>query len=258
MRGENLPGFLSRQLEFAAHVRDPAGTPAPADVDPRRMRVYVELIFNNVEALLASAFPVAKRVLGDAAWQQLVRAFLQRHGSASPYFPDVSQEFLEFLSGSEEPPRPGFLLELCHYEWVELGLGIADDAVLPDGVDPAGDLLAGRPVRSPLAWPLTYTYAVHRIAPGSQPEEPGDSPTHLVVYRDSHDRVRFMELNALAQRLLLLLDGSRTGQEALAIVGREAALGPARDLELIGGHTLDRLRRAGIILGALPPLETLE
>lgn len=258
MRGENLPGFMSRQLEFAAHVRDPTGTPGPADVEPRRMRVYVELIFNNVEALLASAFPVAKRVLGDSEWHGLVRAFLQRHGSASPYFPDVSQEFLEFLNASEDPPRPGFLLELCHYEWVELGLGIADDAVPPEGVDPAGDLLAGRPVRSPLAWPLSYAYPVHRIAPGNLPDAPGDSPTHLVVFRDSEDRVRFLELNALAQRLLVLLDGLRTGHEALAIVGREAALGSARAFERDGGDTLDRLRRAGIILGALPPLERFE
>ena len=30
----------ARQAAFAAHIRDPDGTPPPADVEPRRMAVY--------------------------------------------------------------------------------------------------------------------------------------------------------------------------------------------------------------------------
>jgi hypothetical protein len=31
------------QYAFAAHIRDPARAPAPADIAPRRMAVYTEL-----------------------------------------------------------------------------------------------------------------------------------------------------------------------------------------------------------------------
>jgi hypothetical protein len=224
------------------------------------MQVYVDLFFNNIEALLASAFPVAKRVLGDTAWRGLVRDFIHLHPSASPYFPDVSQEFLAFLHGLRDASLPGFLIELCHYEWVELGLAIAADPVPPDGLDPDGDLLVGRVVVSPLAWPLSYAYPVHRIGPSHLPEAPGERPTHLVVYRRSDDTVGFMEVSAATLRLLLLLDGTRSGQAALA----ELSAVPqgahtdsvARDaLERQGFEMLQRLRAAGILLGALPPLE---
>ena len=53
-----------------------------------------------------------------------MRKFVHRHPSESPYFLEISQEFLTFLS--EQVHRvtsslPEFLLELAHYEWVELG-----------------------------------------------------------------------------------------------------------------------------------------
>jgi len=268
MRGDNLPDFRSRQLEFAAHIRNPAVHAAPADVEPRRMQVYVELFFNNIEALLASAFPVARSILGDAPWRDLVRRFIHLHPSASPYFLEVSQEFLQFVHELHDERLPGFLVELCHYEWVELGLGVAEEPTLPDGVDdldPAGDLRTGRVVLSPLAWPLTYAYPVHRIGPEYRPDAPGDQPTHLVVYRRNDDRIHFMEVNALTQRLLLLLDGTRTGHAALTALGAELPrLGQAQ-IDEMGLDTLERLRNAGIIAGvspllrgALAPLERLE
>ena len=66
--------------------------------------------------------------------------------------PRVAESIAERQAGSDDPP---FLLELAHYEWVELALDIAEQE-LPERVDiSAEQLLAGRPLISPLAWPLT-------------------------------------------------------------------------------------------------------
>lgn len=245
--GKNQPGFVARQLEFAAHIRNPMLNPAPADVDPRRMRVYVELFYNNIQSLLASAFPVAKNVLGPERWSGLVREFICRHPSASPYFPDVAQEFLQFISELGVDSRPGYLIELCHYEWVEMGLGLAE-VEWPSDVDPDGDPLLQPVMRSPLAWPLSYAYPVHRIGPACQPETPGEQPTHLVVHRDRDDRVRFMEVNPLTQRLLLLLDGQRNGRDVLGTLAAELPEPVARSIGSAGTEILDRLHSAGILL----------
>jgi uncharacterized protein len=153
---------------------------------------------------------------------------------------------------------PEFMVELCHYEWVELGLGVAEDPVLPDDLDAQGDLLAGCIVRSPLAWPLSYAYPVHRIGPEHQPNAPGAQMTHLVVYRRRDDTVRFMEVNALTQRLLLLLDGSLTGSGAIAALAAELPGMPQAQLEEAGLETLERLREVGIIAGVTSPVERLE
>jgi len=256
--GENLPGFIGLQLAFTAHLRDPDGDEPLADVPAARMQVYADLVFRNLETLVGSAFPVAKAVLGSSRWPALVREFLRRHPSATPYFPEVSQEFLEFVShlpvgvGLPDSAVPGFLAELCHYEWVELALDLADVA-LPQDVAADGDLRTGVVVPSPLAWPLTYAYPVHRIGPGHEPLAPGAHPTHLVVHRGADERVRFMEVNDLTQRLLLLLDGTVTGQGALERLSEEAPLALRDALRTAGPEILERLRSAGVLLGTRPP-----
>ena len=167
-RGDNLPAFRALQLDFAAHIRDPDRQPRPAGVDARRMRVYVELFYNNVESLLAGAFPVARAILAGERWHTLVRAFFRRHRSGTPYFLEISQEFLTFLAEDDAVELPPFLLELCHYEWVELALAVAEDEIPQHGIDPDGDLASGIPVLSPLMRRLAYRYPVHRIGPGFQ------------------------------------------------------------------------------------------
>ena len=62
---------------------------------------------------------------------------------------DTWQEKVEGLeAGADDFP---FLLELAHYEWVELALSIDEREPADIAADPVGDLLEGRPVLSPLA-----------------------------------------------------------------------------------------------------------
>ena len=116
--GRNLPDFKALQLDFAAHIRNPEKNPAPGDIEARRMKIYVDLFFNNIKSFLDSAFPVAAEVVGAARWREIVRDFVHHHPSESPFFLQISEEFLTFLHGQNYADLPGFLLELCHYEWV--------------------------------------------------------------------------------------------------------------------------------------------
>jgi hypothetical protein len=240
------------QYAFAAHIRDPERSPAPA-VEDRRMAIYRDLFFNNIESLLAANFPVIRRILPEAAWRGLVRDFLRRHRCATPLFHEIGQELIAYLrdereAGGSDPP---FLLELAHYEWVELALAVSDaDAAVPP-LEPDGDLLEGVPVVSPLAWNLTYRFPVHRLGPGFQPTEPGPSPTHLVVYRDRHDRVGFLEINPVTHRFLHLLHGNLgwRGVDALRQVAIELQH-PEPDLVVETGRQLiEELRARDILLG---------
>lgn len=252
--GDNLPGFVARQLEFAAHIRNPDAHPRPGDVDARRMQIYVDLFYSNIESFLAGAFPVAKSALGGERWHALVRDFVHRHPSTSPYFLEISQEFLTFLA--DRPPAddvPPYLLELCHYEWVELALSVAEEEIAEEGIDRRGDLLQEVPVVSPLIWKLAYAFPVHQIGPTFQPSaRPGEEPTQLVVYRRRDDKVRFMEVNALSMALLDELDAGGTGREVLT---RLAERVPGLDSEVVareGLATLERFRNAEIVLGTRP------
>jgi hypothetical protein len=149
---------------------------------------------------------------------------------------------------------PGFLLELAHYEWVEMALSL--DERDPAGLmaDPEGDLLEGIPVLSPLAWPLSYRYPVHQIKPGYQPDRVPDTATHILVYRNRQDQVKFMKLNDVSRHLLELLK-EHPGATGLELLTRVAAtIGHPEPERVItaGADLLTDLKNKDVLLGTKP------
>lgn len=249
--GDNQPRFQQVQFEFAAHIRHPELHNRPADIDPVRMQIYVDLFYRNIESFIANTFRVARKLFEDDAWRRLVRKFVHQHVSESPYFLEIPQEFLAYLSSRQgDNELPDFLLELCHYEWVELALDVADAEVATADVNPDGDLLSEILVWSPVAMLLSYRYPVHQIGPNFQPKQAPSQPTRLIVYRDRTDRVRFMEVNQGTARVANLIQeaAGRTGEDILKIVALESGI-PVPEIRSTGLATLQQLRRGDIIAG---------
>ncbi|NNJ97521.1 MAG: DUF2063 domain-containing protein [Gammaproteobacteria bacterium] len=247
------PSFKKHQYDFTAHLRDPEHNPAPEGIEDRRVGIYRDLLYNNVEGFIANGFPVLRSIYSDDDWHKMVRDFFARHQCTTPYFLEISQEFLDYLQSEREPQAedPQGLLELAHYEWVELALMVADDNVDLIGIDPNGELRAGHPVLSPLAWPLAYQYPVHRMGPDYLPAAPPDQPTYLVVYRNRNDEVRFLEINPVTARLINLLQDNPeiTGELALDQIVQEINH-PQPELVIEAGvSALQELQRYGIVLG---------
>ena len=243
-----LPEFQRYQLAFTAHIRDPKATPRPAGVEARRMKIYNELLYNNVEGFLLACFPVLRQVLGTRKWARLVRAFFSAHRSRTPYFRQIPDEFIQFLQNEWAAPEgyPPWTLALAHYEWVELVLSVSNRAVDRD-IDDAGDLLDGLPVLNPVLANLHYDWPVHRIGP-RHTVRPAD--TCLLVYRDATDQVQFSEINAFTARLLTLLEpGSLSGRAALEKITAESRHPDPALILRAGGALLADLRMLGVILG---------
>jgi len=250
MKDANADG-LDRLRALAAHVRD-AESPPPDGVDARRIAVYRELFRNNIDTLLAGGFPVLRRILGDTAWPTLIGDFYAHFGARTPLFPELPREFLQYLPtraerGLEDPP---WLLELAHYEWIELALQLSDACVDGD-VDADGDLLDAAPVLSPLAWPLAYEWPVTHLAPDFQPRLKPDAPTLLLLQRLEDGSVRFSTLTPLSFRLLQMLEEApaRSGRAQLQALAQEA--GATEDAAFIdaGATMLAQFRRDGAIAG---------
>lgn len=248
-----LPRFQKAQYQFAAHLRDPDNNAAPADVEDRRMQIYRDLFYNNIEDFLANGFPVLRKISADDVWHARVRDFFARHQCHDPIFHRVASEFISFLETErgEHPDDPPFIRELCHYEWVELALSVSELELTPELANPNGDLLAGRPLVSPLAWTLSYEWPVHRIGPDSIPDVPGDQPTYLIVNRNRQDDVRFMEVNAVTARLMQLLEEDVTSSGAQLLTQIATELGHPQPQAVVdaGADILRDLRERDILLG---------
>ncbi|HWP00695.1 MAG TPA: putative DNA-binding domain-containing protein [Methylococcus sp.] len=240
--------FQHLQCAFAAHLRDPARNPRPADVPPERMALYRELVYNNLENFLGTAFPVLRRILRGPRWNALVEDFLASHRCTTPYFAEIPEEFLSYLAeeraGSENDPP--FLLELAHYEWVELALA-NHCAECPPAADFPDDWRARRFEPSPLAWPLAYHYPVHRIGGDWQPQAAPEQPTFLLVYRDPQDQVKFLETTVFTHRLLSAPDPDASAGTQLQRLAEEAGTDPFL-LQEKAESVLRDLTRRGVVM----------
>lgn len=220
-----MDNLLLQQQALTRYLRDPDQQTPPPEMNVARVNVYRDLVFNNLSQLLSGTFPVLIRIIGDQRWRTLVRGFLRDYRAQTPKFGEIAEEFVDYLSAAPAVLAnfPPFVLELAHYEWVEMVLQQSDAMPLPFT---DATLLLERPLQvSALACPLAYTWPVQLLGPDHQPSSPPAQPTLLLVRREADFAVKFSELSPLAWRLL-----QRIG-ELPQLTGREQLQGLAQEAE---------------------------
>ncbi|WP_152220926.1 DUF2063 domain-containing protein [Pseudomonas sp. SCB32] len=242
-----------QQLCMTRFIRDPQGHEPPLGIEARRLAVYRQLFFGNLQSLLAGNFPALRASLPDDQWQSLTEDFYARYRCRTPLFTEVAGEFVEYLEGRAE--QPGWVAELAHYEWVEIALLLSDKA--EPAHDPDGDLLDGVPLLSSLAVPLAYVWPVSHIGPGNIPMAAPAEPALLLARRGADLRVHFSRLAPLAHALLVSLQQWQlTGREHLKALAEIAGIELAA-IEPQGIALLRSLKEQGVVLGTRPNCTTL-
>ena len=250
------PDFVLKQQIFTRHCRNPEHEPAPENIEDRRMQIYRDLLYNNVENFMSNNFPVIRQIYTDEKWHALIRDYFSRHRASTPLFPKLPSEFLRFLETErEDETDPPYLLELAHYEWMESVIAM-DTRELPDQDQfqtdvTSEDLLNGVIVLNPIIQLLAYQYPVYQISPEFLPEEAPSDPSYVVVYRDRQDIVGFMALNAITARLLDILS-QNDDLETLEILNGIAQEMQHPDPQVVinGGMTvLQQMLERDIVLG---------
>ena len=179
---------------------------AVSGVEDRRLNIYRELFYNNVENFISGTFPVLKECTPSDKWHKIVRRFFIEHESTSPYFLEISEEFLNFLAADTQNTLelPAYAYALAHWEWMEL---FADAYIETQNntysaINLENDILTS----VECAWLQAYEYAVHKIDAHEHIEQ---VPTFLLIYRDAHQEVGFIELNPLSYLLFEALQNNK-------------------------------------------------
>ncbi|MCR8923550.1 putative DNA-binding domain-containing protein [Dasania sp. GY-MA-18] len=262
-----MPSLQHTTDQFTAFIRNPEQQPAPANIEARRLKIYRDLFYNNIEGFVSGAFPVLRSLIAEQPWHALVRDFMVTHRCQSPYFLEISQEFQHYLAGQPAilatGDYPVFIQALTHYEWVELALDVAEDDLAQfkreQGLaelkhEQHCDWLQQRPLASPLAWSLAYQYPVHLIGLDYQPQQASEQPSYLLVYRNLQDQVGFMEANAVTARLLELVNNNPqqlNGEQLLLQLAQEMQHPNPEQIISSGLTIYQQLYELDILLGTV-------
>lgn len=246
IEGQNLPGFQALQLDFAAHIRNPELNPIPDGIEARRMAIYTRLFYNNIETFCAMRFERTKAILGEELWHRMIRDFVHRHQCKSPYFAQISEEFIAYLamdrSDASDPP---FLLELCHYEWLPLYFDrmVGELPVYQPCTDPLRTKLRA----SDLSLVRRYVWPVNKVTVDFQPVEPPEKPTWALAFRNRADKVDIKHVDGFTANLVETLRTPMSGLEAVqAVLGDSSEPGEKRLQQL--STRLDDLVELDVLL----------
>jgi hypothetical protein len=247
-----MMAFQTVQRQFLAFVRNPAQQAVPVGFAPQGAALYADLLYNKFNESLGPCFPVTRALFGETAWQHLLKAFIAQHRCLSPYYRQIPDEFIAYLQtewvNNNDAP---YLLELAHFEWIELILAITDAKPVAAFESVVNDWLSCRPVFAPVLQLLNYAYPVQRINENYQPTTPPEQTTHILGFRDRDDVVQFIELNPATARLVdILQTGDCTVQTAIQQIASELQHPEPSALLSFGIATLTDLMQQEAILGA--------
>jgi len=199
-----MQSFQKIQCAFNEYLRAPAINSEIAETIDRRQSIYRDLVYKNIDRIIAETFPITRNIIADEDWQTMIRDFIAIHRAKTPYFLEICQEFLDYLFNERKPLASdySFMCELAHFEWAQLALNVAN-VDFPAEKNVLTPTATSTWKASPLVMGLSYSYAVHMIDECYLPAE--RQPTHLLVYRNRSDQVNVLATDPLGLRLVQLL-----------------------------------------------------
>lgn len=230
------------QRDFVAMIRSGEHSTLDA-VETRRLKIYRDLFFNNIEGLLANGFPVTRKILGRDRWLELVRCFWREHRCQTPYFPRIGSEWVSWLQTTQPAILPDFpfLTELAHYEYMEVSVDLAEEDV--PAPSPGEPITLETPLQvNPASVLLAYHYPVHRVSPDFLPTQSPETPTYLMVYRNGQQQVKFMELTPGSAQVIQML---QSGSQTMAVVAAQLHV-PVEQMKSLA-TLIGQLREAEVV-----------
>jgi len=256
---DSTPEFQSYQHQFVDYLRNPQKNETLPESLPKTSSIYAKLLYSKIEGSLDNCFPISCQLLGVKLWKQLIQKFIRDHRCKTPLYREIPDEFIDYVM-IEKPPEemPKFIIELMHYEWMELALE-TENPIKSDHVIPSrGDLLSAVPALNPVLHLLYYHYPVQNIT-ASDPYwknwntrlKPYSQETIILAgLRDKDYKVQFIELNTVTARLIeMLQEGFSTGEQALLELAAELHYGDHETILPFGRDILQQLEQQQIITG---------
>ncbi|MBL8790881.1 MAG: putative DNA-binding domain-containing protein [Rhizobiales bacterium] len=214
---------MQAEARFAAGLLDPSA-PVPEQVRdqaPRRYAVYRNNVTVGLVKALEANFPAVRRLLGEAYFAGLARAFAQRHPPESPLLFHYGAAFPAYLAAQDDLSGFPYLADVARVEQGWRRAYHAADVQVLEAADlalAADRLMTLRFKPHPATFVLASSYAVHAILSANRG---GDGvvadparPQAVLITRPAHDVI----VTALPAEqhafLAALIDGAQLAEAA--------------------------------------------
>lgn len=177
---------------------------------------YRRLVYNVVQDTLETAFPLAKKLIGEKRWEKATAFFFENHKCQTPQVWKLPREFAEFYAENAFPFKRNFdeLATLLQYEWLEIEVFMMEDEpIQPFEKDrkTAEDWLVPNPEIRIL--PVLYPYHLKNIDEISEEDK---RQYFVSIHRDfSTKQVHFSDLSYPYVEALIKINEDRISTDDL-------------------------------------------
>lgn len=242
---------MTGQTDFTRAMLDPALATPEGVINPdgapasKRFDVYRNNVTTSLAQALETAFPVIRKLVGDANFKILARTYLRQHPPSSPLMMFYGEDMPDFLAGFAPVQSIGYLPDVARLELALRHAYHAADAT-PISADalqqlPPDRLMttrlhlapAVRLIRSP--WPIHAIWAFN-MADGPKPSAGAQD---VLITRAEFDPLPVALPAGGGDFVAALLDGAPFGT-ALETAGADFDLTTTLGL-LLGGGAITKL-----------------
>jgi len=248
-----------------------AQLPAVQGVDPQKLDLYRELMFNTVLESLESIFPfthqlISEQDLQSESWTEFVDRYRRAYPNLSHNLMGAVENFPRFIAEQAELVACfPFVAELALYEWLEMqALNLPDQVVSDDLVAKKLPDLAHYdsyvPIWNEARVLHSFTFPVPDIVHALKEDEGyahfAAQDTEILIYRDPERlQVRFFCLNGITSLLLRLslAHPELSYQDLISQLQTEVPELQSLPLEIIteqAHHLFHHCLEVGVLLGS--------
>jgi hypothetical protein len=159
---------------------------------------YRRLVYNIIDDMLQSAFPIFYEYADTEIWDEIVNAFFSTHACQTPHVWKVPGEFYQYACDNKlkEKYHIPFLEDLLLFEWMELDIHTMKDEEFPS-YQTEGDWNKDVIVLNPEYRILSVKYPVHTTAPVNIDVNAPASYFILLFREPKKGSVQFLDISVL-------------------------------------------------------------
>lgn len=220
------------------------------EVDQKHVHHYRRLVYNIIDDILESAFPIFFEFADGETWDEMVNDFFSNHNCQTPQVWKLPGEFYEYAiekdwSGKYKLP---FLEDLLLFEWIEMDIHTMKDEVFPEFKE-AGSWENDVIILNPEYRVLQTKYPVHLTAPVNITEANAGHYFILIFRQPETGNIQFLDISVL---YALAIEKIEEEKALPVIIDELQAVFSFPDKQIAQAHLitfLEDLKQKGFVLG---------